>query len=78
MLFNEGEYVGTATECSFGFTTITATTADSVTVEYRWPREGDSNATPSGLATVTYRWDGGAVRAMNELDQELLDVTGCN
>jgi LppP/LprE lipoprotein len=33
MLFHRGRYAGTATECAFGFTTVTASTDDSVTVE---------------------------------------------
>ena len=79
MLFHEGEYFGTATECAFGFTAINEATNDAVTVEYRWPREGDANAAPSGVATVTYRWDSGAeaVQQDGELPQELLDVNGC-
>ena len=79
MLFHEGDYIGTATECAFGFTTIVEATNDAVTVEYRWPREGDANAAPSGAATVTYRWDSGAeaVQQEGELPQELLDVSAC-
>ena len=77
MLFHQGTYIGTATECAHAFTTVTGTSNDSVTIEYRWPRADDPNATPSGLATVTYRWAGDAVQADSELPQELLDLTGC-
>jgi hypothetical protein len=77
MLFHQGSYIGTATECAFGFTTITDTTKNSVTIDYRWPRGDDPNAAPSGLATVTYRWAGDAVQTDGELPQELLDLTGC-
>jgi hypothetical protein len=77
LLFHEGTYIGTATECALPFTTVTGTSTDSVTIEYRWPRGDDPNATPSGLATVTYRWAGDAVQTDGELPQELLDITGC-
>jgi hypothetical protein len=77
MLFHDGTYVGTATECALPFTTVTGTSTDSVTIEYRWPRPGDSNAAPSGLASVAFRWSGGAVRMESEVPQELLDVAGC-
>jgi LppP/LprE lipoprotein len=79
MLFHEGEYVGTATECAFGFVAMYEATNDSVTFEYRWPREGDPNAAPSGVATATFRWDDAtdAVQQEGELPQELLDVSGC-
>lgn len=77
MLFHDGEYVGTASECAFGSTSVIDIAADSITVEYRWPREGDANADPSGRATVTYRWAGGMVRADRELPAELLRVNDC-
>ena len=77
MLFHDGEYVGTASECAFALTTVTRTTADSVTVEYRWPRAGEPTADPTGIASVTYRWDGDSVQQDGELPAELLDVTGC-
>jgi hypothetical protein len=77
MLFHEGEYAGTATECALPFTTVTGTSTDSVTVEYRWPLPGEPNAAPSGVATVIYRWAGDAVQMDGELPQDLLDASGC-
>ena len=77
MLFHQGSYIGTATECAHAFITVTGTTKDSVTIDYRWPRGDDPNATPSGLATVTYRWAGDALQTDGELPRELLDITGC-
>ena len=81
MLFHYGEFIGTAESCAFGFTTVTATSPDSITVEYRWPRDGDTNAAPSGVASVTYRWDGGTVTTdpprPGHLPAELLTVNGC-
>jgi hypothetical protein len=77
-LFHRGEYVGTATECAFGFTAVAAATGDSVTVAYRWPREGDANAAPSGSASATFSWDAADVVISGELPDELLTVSGCN
>ena len=77
MLFHDGVYIGPETECAFAFTTVISATAESVTVEYRWPREGDPNAAPSGRATVTYRWTGETVQREGELPTELLQVNGC-
>jgi hypothetical protein len=77
MLFHNGVFVGTATDCAFGFTSVDSSTADSITVTYRWPRDGDTNAAPSGEGTVTYRWSGDAVVMDGELPAELLQLTGC-
>jgi hypothetical protein len=78
MLFHRGAYIGTATECAFGFTSVTATTGNSVTVEFRWPREGDPNAAPSGSASTTFSWNGSDVVMSAELPDELLTVSGCD
>ncbi|XGU20559.1 LppP/LprE family lipoprotein [Rhodococcus sp. 3Y1] len=77
MLFHRGEYQGTATACSFGFTSVIDSSSDSVTVQYKWPRGMDSNANPSGLATATFVWDGDGVVMQNDLPAELLKVSGC-
>lgn len=77
MLFHRGAYIGTATECAFGFTSVTAATGDSVTVEYRWPRDGDTDAAPSGSASATFNWNGTEVVISGELPDELLTVSGC-
>jgi hypothetical protein len=78
MFFHRGEYLGTATSCAFGFTTVVDGTSESATVQYRWPRGMDSNANPSGLATATFVWDGNEVVMQNDLPAELLNMSGCN
>ena len=77
MLFHRGAYIGTATECAFGFTSVTDATGNSVTVEYRWPLPGDTNAAPSGSATVTFTWNGTDVVMSADLPAELLSMSGC-
>jgi hypothetical protein len=77
MLFHRGEYVGTATECAFGFVVVVDSTESSVTVDYYWPREGDPNAAPSGRASVSYSWSGSEVVTSGSLPAELLAISGC-
>ncbi|MDI9916725.1 LppP/LprE family lipoprotein [Rhodococcus sp. IEGM 1379] len=77
MFFHRGKYLGTATSCAFGFTSVVDSTSDSATVQYRWPRGMDSNAHPSGLASATFVWDGEHVVMQNDLPAELLKVSGC-
>ncbi len=77
MLFHRGAYVGTATACAFGYTSVTAATGDSVTVAYRWPRDDDPNAAPSGAASATFSWNGTDVMMSGDLPDELLTISGC-
>ncbi|NMM83095.1 hypothetical protein B2J88_01710 [Rhodococcus sp. SRB_17] len=77
MFFHRGEYLGTATSCSFGFTSVVDSSSDSAMVQYKWPRGMDSNANPSGLASATFVWDGEQVVMQNDLPAELLKVSGC-
>ena len=70
--------VGTATACAFGFTYVVDSSEDAVVVDYRWPREGDSNAAPSGTASLPFRWNGSDVAMGGTLPEELLTLAGCN
>jgi len=58
LLFHDGAYLGTATKVQYPFTPdVTRTSDAAVSVTYRYPRDGESNAEASGRATATYRWD---------------------
>lgn len=58
MLFNYGEYLGTATSDPKGFWPETVRVDDStLEVTYKYPEAGDSNADPSGVAVSTFTWD---------------------
>ncbi|WP_280265489.1 LppP/LprE family lipoprotein [Nocardia wallacei] len=59
LLFHRGEYVGTATEKAYGFTTLaaSASTDDTVVLDYKTP--GSCNACDDGAHTqVGFHWDG--------------------
>lgn len=72
LLYNEGEFLGTGIRCN-ALGQVTGSTADSVTVQYRWPVGNDSNANMSGRADVTFQWNGSSVDMIGNLPQ---DATG--
>ncbi|MER0088524.1 LppP/LprE family lipoprotein [Corynebacterium sp. KPL3927] len=58
MLFNHGEYLGTATAEPYGFAPTVERVNDSeIAVTYHWPRKGESNANRSGTTNAGFRWD---------------------
>ncbi|OZD85438.1 hypothetical protein CH273_01290 [Rhodococcus sp. 05-339-2] len=68
------DYLGTATLEPTAFTSVVGQTADTVTVNYRWPLANDANANPTGgPVTIDYRWDGTQVTMIGTLPPE---VTG--
>ncbi|TFI44356.1 LppP/LprE family lipoprotein [Rhodococcus sp. 1R11] len=74
LFFHDAEYLGTATLEPYGFTSVAAQSADTITVNYRWPLAGDANANPTGgPATIDYQWDGTQVTMIGTLPPE---VTG--
>lgn len=63
LLFHKGEFVGTATRESYGFTSLDPgrTTDDTVGVNYKTP--GSCNACSDGTSTpVQFHWDGKQVQ----------------
>ncbi|OZE38391.1 MULTISPECIES: LppP/LprE family lipoprotein [unclassified Rhodococcus (in: high G+C Gram-positive bacteria)] len=74
LFFHDAEYLGTATLEPYGFTSVAAQSADTITVNYRWPLANDANANPTGgPVTIDYRWDGTQVAMIGTLPPE---VTG--
>nr|WP_296774438.1 LppP/LprE family lipoprotein [Rhodococcus sp. (in: high G+C Gram-positive bacteria)] len=77
LLFFAGQnydYLGTATLEPYAFTSVVGQTADTVTVDYRWPVGNDANADPTGgSAVIEYRWNGSQVDMLGTLPPE---VTG--
>ena len=60
ILFNHGEYLGTATPKPYGFAPTIERVSDSeIAVTYHWPREGEGNANRSGTTDAGFRWDEG-------------------
>ncbi|CAL8898881.1 LppP/LprE family lipoprotein [Kocuria varians] len=75
MLFHRGAYMGTATNGSFGFTPKVERVTDStVRVTFRFPKDGDSNAEPTGTAVSTYSWndDAGQLAHEGQLPPQLI------
>jgi hypothetical protein len=65
LLFHDGTYLGTATKEQYSFEPgVTRTSDAALSVTYRYPRDGESNAEASGRATATYRWDDAAGRVV--------------
>ncbi|MGP6174615.1 LppP/LprE family lipoprotein [Corynebacterium sp. A21] len=58
MLFNQGEYLGTATSEAYGFSPdVVRLDDETIEVTGHWPREGESNAGACGTSTAQFRWD---------------------
>lgn len=58
MLFHEGEYVGTATEESYGFGPDVSRIDDStIEVTWYWAEPGESNAGHTGESRSRFTWD---------------------
>ena len=74
LLYNNGQFLGTGITCN-ALGQVSGSTADSVTVGYRWPIGDDSNSNMRGRATVTYQWNGSSVDMIGALPQEALP--GC-
>ncbi|WP_052493318.1 LppP/LprE family lipoprotein [Rhodococcus sp. MEB064] len=74
LFFHDGVYLGTATARPYAFTAIDpyAQLDDTVTVSYRWLRDGEATAEVSGgPALVRYRWNGSSVDMLDSLPPEV-------
>jgi len=58
LLFHDGKYLGTATKVQYPFEpTVTRKSDTSIAVTYRYAKQTDANANPSGTADATFTWD---------------------
>jgi len=58
LLFHDGKYLGTATKVQYPFEpTVTRKSDTSIAVTYRFAKQTDANANPSGTADATFTWD---------------------
>ncbi|MDJ0396125.1 LppP/LprE family lipoprotein [Rhodococcus sp. G-MC3] len=79
LFFHNDTYLGTATLEPYAFTSIAGQTDDTVTVAYKWLREGESTAGVSGgPALIRYRWNGASVEMLDELPAEVTNNRGDN
>jgi len=76
LLFHRGSYLGTATGCAL-HPTVVAETADSIHVEYHYPREGEIHAAATGFAAQTFRWWEGDVITEGGLPHDYLAMNFC-
>ncbi len=76
LLFHRGTYLGTATGCAL-HPAVVAETADSIHVEYHYPREGEIHAAATGFAAQTFRWWDGDVITEGGLPQDYLAMNFC-
>lgn len=61
LLFHDGKYLGTATKVQYPFEpTVTRKSDTSIAVTYRYAKQTDANANPSGTANATFTWDDAA------------------
>lgn len=66
LMFHKGDYLGTATSKSYGFTSLNTarSTDDTVVLDYKIP--GECNACPpAAVHTVRYQWQGDHVEALD-------------
>jgi len=64
LFFTGGKYLGTASAQPYAYTTVLGKTRDTVSVQYRWPREEDPLCCPQGgPSVVTFTLTGTTVTA---------------
>ncbi|PXW30199.1 UNVERIFIED_CONTAM: LppP/LprE lipoprotein [Williamsia faeni] len=67
MFFHYHEFLGTGTACNLPYQQVTGTDDNQVHVTYRYIVGDEANASPQGLVSVTYRWNGSGVDMIGEL-----------
>jgi hypothetical protein len=57
-LYHRGEFIGVATEISYGFwPDVERLSDEEIEITYRWPQAGEGNAEASGRSPVRFAWD---------------------
>ncbi|WP_081585984.1 LppP/LprE family lipoprotein [Tsukamurella sp. 1534] len=74
LFFDRRGYLGTATDRYVSFTSVTGNAGDTVSVQYRWLRPGDTTAGVSGgPVTVNYSLIGRTVTPDRDVPPEVFD-----
>ncbi|WP_238599366.1 LppP/LprE family lipoprotein [Corynebacterium heidelbergense] len=69
MLFNHGQYIGTATKQPYGYApTVSRTSPESIAVTYHWPQPGETNVNKTGETHAQFTWDEGAQHVVMDGD----------
>ena len=71
LLFHRGDFVGTGIKCNASFQSVTGASPRTVDVTYRYLKEGEASAAPSGIARVSFVWNGDRVVMNGTLPYEV-------
>ncbi|WP_161987436.1 LppP/LprE family lipoprotein [Prescottella subtropica] len=77
LLFRDGVFVGPASSCFAPIETVQSDGSDAVSVVYRYPEAGESNAASSGRAKFTYTWQDGEVVKTGTAPDRLTQLLNC-
>jgi hypothetical protein len=67
VFFNKNTMIGTPTPNARPYITVTASAPDSVTVQYQWQQPKDQPGLPTGIGSVRFTVDGGALKALDPI-----------
>lgn len=67
VFFNKNTMIGTPTPNARPYITVTASTPDSVTVQYQWEQAKDQPGMPTGIGSARFTVDGGALKALDPI-----------
>jgi predicted small lipoprotein YifL len=67
VFFNKNTMIGTPTPNARPYITVTASAPDSVTVQYQWQQPKDQPGMPTGIGSVRFTVDGGALKALDPI-----------
>lgn len=67
VFFNKNTMIGTPTPTARPYITVTASAPDSVTVQYQWQQPKDQPGMPTGIGSVRFTVDGGALKALDPI-----------
>ncbi|MBT0566713.1 LppP/LprE family lipoprotein [Williamsia sp. CHRR-6] len=72
MIFDSaGEFLGTGVRCNLPGQQVTGAGPDHIDVRYRYSKPGESTAGGTGVASVSFRWNGSRVVMVGTLPTEL-------
>lgn len=69
MLYHKGEYLGTTTSEAHWIGDIRRDSDSQITVEHRFPKEGEGTANASGRTDATFTWNGEKVVMTGEVPE---------
>ncbi|MUL68480.1 hypothetical protein BOO86_28700 [Mycobacterium sp. CBMA 234] len=67
VFFNKGTMLGTPTPTARPYITVTASTPNTATVQYQWQQAKDQPGMPTGIGSVRFTVEGGALKALDPI-----------